>query len=195
MFSRMLLLAGPGPNVGFTFHMPLIAPFFQDQLYNRHADEFYRLYQRVVSKDYQVWGCSVLYSGKNRFRTAAMFLACLDDWWVQKPRLASNGYIAYHQLSVLESLPSPKKFRIEGKNDLKVRNRFFTPIRARALEHWLDYVRLLMTAKTNYWCDDLVARVLQEQLKAWFATVPHKDVRWSIYLNERDKYRVCWWED
>jgi hypothetical protein len=190
MFSRMLLQAGPGGTVETTIDWPLLAPFFADQLYNSHAGEFFWLYNRVIAPDYKVWSSGVLHSGKVGSCTAAHFLAH-HRWWVKTRRLASNVYSAYHQIDVV----TPVVGRHEYTDTLQARNRVFKFIRAKVCKNWLEYVRLLMMAETNYWCDDVVANTVLQQLEAWFATVPHKDVRWSNYLNERDKYRVCWWKD
>jgi hypothetical protein len=185
MFSRMLLQAGPGGTVGTTIDWPLLAPFFQDQLYNSHGGEFFWLYHRVIARDYKVWSSGVLHSGKVGSCTAAIFLAHFRGW----DKKWSNVRSAYHQIDVV----TPVVGHHEYTDTLQARNRVFKVIRAKVCKNWLEHVRLLMMA--TYWCDNVVANTVLQQLEAWFATVPHKDVRWSNYLNERAKWKVFCWKD
>jgi glycosyltransferase involved in cell wall biosynthesis len=139
-----------------------------------------------IHRQESVGMASALASGIRQ--TSSNYIAFLDgdDLWTRGKQAV--------QIDVLEAVPGP----IEYTDTLQVRNRVFKVIRAKVCKNWLEYVRLLIVAamaEMNLWCDDDVANAVLQQLEAWFATVPHKDVRWSNYLNERDKYRVCWWKD
>jgi hypothetical protein len=75
---------------------------------------------------------------------------------------------------------------------LRARNWWYRQIRVSQCQEWLVLVRLLVNK--THWGNDVVAATVCKQLEAWFATVPHEDVRWANYLGQRG-YRVCWWKD
>ncbi len=73
----------------------------------------------------------------------------------------------------------------------RIRNRCFKWIRVIVCRQWLERVR--MEIRRAEWCDDVVAHTVIAQLEAWFAAVPHEDVRWSEYDYLFEVYRVKQW--
>jgi hypothetical protein len=166
-------------------NMSRILRFYEDQCYNPHANEYHAIYLAVIPR-WKVFGSL---TGRGS-RPVGCFLARHDCRWWQMPRPAgwSQRASAYHQIHVLASTP-----RSWYEDTLKVRCRFFKVIRLHMCKNWLALVRMVIGK--GHWCDEVVAGIVQKQLEAWFATVPHKDVRWSIYAAESRYYRVAWWND
>jgi hypothetical protein len=162
--------------------------FYEDQLYNPHASEYYELYKNVTPRGWKVWG-SLTGRGSELSRNFLADHSLCRKWWEVKykcGRLVAARDSAYHQIKVLAPAAT------SWYNDtLKVRGWFFKLIRLHVCKNWLALVRVVVGRA--HWCNDLVAGILCKQLEAWFATVPHADVRWSIYVDQRRKYRVCWW--
>ncbi len=152
--------------------------FYQDQLYNPHAPEYWTLYGLVLP-DWRVFG-SPTWSTKERGVPAANALAT-----IKKDR--RRFVYSLHRIPVLVHWA-----RGTYEHTERVRCRFFKVLRPRLCRQWLAHVRVLLLKQAEWGSVDVADCVLA-QLGAWFATVPHREVRWSDYVPERGRYRVCWW--
>jgi hypothetical protein len=156
----------------------LCKQFFQDQLYNPHGRHFLDLYRVVFAQTrWVVFGSFQLITRQHGVPVATAL--------VRGPaRLVGSLPYTYHGIPVLASWPRPFYDRTEG-----VRSRFFKVIRVRVCRHWLAHVRVLLCKI----CSPDVADCVAKELEAWFATVPHREVRWSDFDPERLRkpYKVC----
>jgi len=156
--------------------------FYEDQLSNPHAGEFWTLYGLVLPRGWRVFG-SHTFCTKQQGVPAVNALAR-----IKKIR---RGFVyTLHRIPVLvvrRGFCPPLYEHTE-----RVRCRFFKVLRPGLCRQWLAHVRVLLLKQAEWGSVD-VADCVAAQLEAWFATVPHRDVRWSDYVPERGRYRVCWW--
>lgn len=174
------MFCGPGADRTFTGKQ-----FFQDQLYNPHGRHFLDLYRVVFAQTRWVVFGSVPLATKNDGVPVA---TALVRGPARRVRLLLMPY-TYHGIPVLASCPRPFYDHTEG-----VRSRFFKVIRARVCRHWLAHVRVLLS-KAEWGSDDVADCVdcVAKELEAWFATVPHREVRWSDFDPEskRRPWKRC----
>ena len=178
-----------GPPMAAAIPDMLHLRFYEDQLYNVHSREYSELYEDVIPRRWKVWGSLTRPVGSNWASSFLVSHSLCRKWWEIRYR-GSNRLgrrdCAWHQMQVL--VPYPHSW---ANDTLHARNYVFKVIRARVCRQWLARVRVHIGRAD--WCDDVVAGVVCQQLEAWFARLPHADVRWSTYVEQRRQYRVCWW--
>ena len=179
-----------GPRAGpYRFDIKLDLRFYDDQLYNPHANEYYELYENFTPRGWKVWGSLTSPAGSELVRRFLSSHSLCSKWWdvrFQSGRRVGARDCAWHQIKVLVPMP------VSWFNDtLHARNYVFKVIRARVCRQWLARVRVHIGRAP--WCDDGVATVIVAQLEAWFAAVPHEEVQWSEYDDWLRRYRVIQW--
>jgi len=163
-------------------------PFYLDQLYNPHADKLgmFEFYREVIPSHWIVF----LSADNKRIFSISAF-SCLhvshcDHWRVHRTP-------AFHRIPVLACGPYTESQKTNGEPlwSRSIRNYVFKVIRVRVCRQWLARAR--MEIYRAQWCDHVVADIITAQLEAWFAAVPHEEVKWSEYDDWLRIYRVKQW--